>query len=137
MRGRRDEVARLIFAKQRCDICGGERNAHARLIRHLEGREREATIREIGGRSQELAVVAQEGAVFQLCIEINMRCVARFIAEGLKRQRRLAEVAFGFADHQRHIARGGQARDQIVEICNQANRADGRVGRMPAPSVSL
>ena len=58
-----------------------------------------------------------------------MRRIAGFDAERLPRQGRLFKVTARGTDHQGQVTLRGQARDQIVQISDQADAADGRRGQ--------
>ena len=65
-----------------------------------------------------------------------MRCIAVFAVVNLSEQRRLTEVASGFAQKEQNVTVTCGAEDRIIEVLDQANSTDGR-GRQDALTIGF
>ena len=65
-----------------------------------------------------------------------MRCIAVFAVIHFSEQRRLTEVASGFAQKEQNVTVTCGAKDRIIEVFDHTNGADGR-GRQDALTIGF
>ena len=125
----RNQIARLIFAKQGLRVGRVERNANTRCIRHFERGQGKAPVGQIGTGFDHRAVVADKFAMGFFGCQIDAWRIAIAAVEHFKQQGRLTQMALCRAQNQRHMAFADVFADDVVDMVQQTHSADGGGGQ--------